>query len=178
METQSTWATAQVTEPDAGFERPPRQSVHTHAGAEGMADLGPVTESAQPVAEESSPFMRSAVSDEQPAEEALRRQDIAAESADTPTPPELAQSPDDISVSTQTDAVKPAAPAWKMEPIELPADLVMIETQAGRSPPLQPEPEPERPRRQPRPRPAQSPVPADEPLQQVETRRDQQPGSV
>ena len=60
-----------------------------------------------------------------------------------------------------------AAPAWKMEPVALPSDMVMIETQS-KAPPVHQEQEAPRPARTPRPR-YQAPVVADEPLQQVET---------
>jgi ribonuclease E len=68
-----------------------------------------------------------------------------------------------------------AAPAWKMDPIALPADLVMIETQ---SKPSLVDPEPEAPRsaRTPRPR-YQPPAVPDEPLQQVETGHHQSAGN-
>ena len=58
-------------------------------------------------------------------------------------------------------------PAWKMEPVALPSDLVMIETQAKDSSNYH-EPEAPRPARAPRPR-YQPTVVAEEPLQQVET---------
>jgi len=58
-----------------------------------------------------------------------------------------------------------SAPAWKMEPVTLPADMVMIETRA-KAPAF--EPEPEQPRRARTPRPRNQPLP-EEPLQQVET---------
>jgi len=69
-------------------------------------------------------------------------------------------------------APKPqAAPAWKMEPIALPSDLVMIETQS-KAPSIDPEPEAPRAARTPRPR-YQPPAAPDEPLQQVETGKQQ-----
>jgi ribonuclease E len=73
-------------------------------------------------------------------------------------------------------APKPqAAQAWKMEPVALPADLVMIETQ---SKPSFVDPEPEaRPARTPRPRYQPPPAVPDEPLQQVETGKHQSAGN-
>ncbi len=62
---------------------------------------------------------------------------------------------------------QPTASPWKMEPISLPSDLVMIETQS-KSAPRDPEPENARPVRTSRPRFQPKPV-ADEPLLQVET---------
>ena len=61
---------------------------------------------------------------------------------------------------------RPAEPAWKMEPIALPSDLVMIETQT-KAPAKAYEDEAPRPPRTPR-RQHQAVVP-EEPLQQVET---------
>ena len=62
---------------------------------------------------------------------------------------------------------RPAQPAWKMEPVALPSDMVMIETQNKPPVTVYEDPAP-RPARTPRQRP-QQPVVADEPLQQVET---------
>ena len=60
------------------------------------------------------------------------------------------------------------ATAWKMDPVVLPSDLVMIESRS-RGPSIYQEPEEApRPARTPRPRP-QRPTTTDEPLQQVET---------
>ena len=72
----------------------------------------------------------------------------------------------------QTVAPKPqAAPAWKMDPVALPSDLVMIETQS-KGPSISQEPEAPRPARTPRPR-NQPPAVAEEPLKQVETGKQQ-----
>jgi len=62
---------------------------------------------------------------------------------------------------------RPAQPAWKMEPVALPPDMVMIETQ-NKPPTSVYEDQAPPPVRTPRQRP-QQPVVADEPLQQVET---------
>ena len=73
-------------------------------------------------------------------------------------------------------APKPqAAPAWKMEPVILPSDLVMIETQS-KVPLTYQEPELPRPVRTPRSR-SQSPAVPEEPLQQVETGKERSAGS-
>ena len=76
-----------------------------------------------------------------------------------------------VTVPQQPAAPTPA-PAWRMEPVALPSDLVMIETQAKPSASFQ-ESEAPRPARTPRPRNQSSVVP-DEPLQQVETAGKQQ----
>jgi len=57
-----------------------------------------------------------------------------------------------------------------MDPIALPADMEMVETQQGRPSARLPEEETPRPVRTPRPRPPQQSAP-EEPLQQVETGR-------
>jgi len=68
----------------------------------------------------------------------------------------------------------PAA-GWKLEPVTLPPELVMIETQHKASSFNQ---EPEMPRRARTPRPRnQSPQVVDEPLQQVETGKRQSAGN-
>ncbi len=70
----------------------------------------------------------------------------------------------------------PAAPArqpWKMEPIALPPDMEMVETQADKAARMieQEQQHLTRAARPPRPR-NREPVIADEPLQQVETRKE------
>jgi len=76
----------------------------------------------------------------------------------------------------QTVVSRPqAAPTWKMEPVSLPPELVMIETQS-KTPSIDQEPEAPRPARTPRPRYRPPAVP-DEPLQQVETGKQQSAGS-
>jgi len=67
-----------------------------------------------------------------------------------------------------------AAAAWKMEPVALPSDLVMIETQS-RAQVIEEEPVTPRPARTPRPR-YQAPAVPEEPLQQVETGKQQSAG--
>ena len=70
-------------------------------------------------------------------------------------------------------AAAPARQPWKMEPIALPPDMVMIETQSDKAARMleeerQDEPRPARPARQ---RNSETVIP-DEPLQQVETRKE------
>jgi hypothetical protein len=86
------------------------------------------------------------------------------------TMPEHRPAPETVIERPEVQPVAPKpqpAPAWKMEPVALPSDLVMIETQAKDSSSYH-ESEAPRPARTPRPRyqPAAAP---EEPLQQVET---------
>jgi ribonuclease E len=74
----------------------------------------------------------------------------------------------DMRVQETRESVEPPRASWKMEPVALPPDMVMIETQTGKIAPVDTEPEPARPARMPRPR-YQPPVVPEEPLQQVET---------
>ena len=71
----------------------------------------------------------------------------------------------------------PAKPAWKMEPVQLPPDMVLVETRAdpATQPPQEPEEE-QRPVRQPRPR-TEEPSSAEESLVQVETRKQTEPAN-
>ena len=68
-----------------------------------------------------------------------------------------------------------AAPVWKIEPVALPPELVMIETQS-KAPPIDQETQAPRPVRAPRPRSQPSAAP-EEPLQQVETGKKQSASS-
>lgn len=77
----------------------------------------------------------------------------------------------------------PAPPApshaqgWKMEPIELPSDMVMVETREGATAPSAIEvAENQQAPRKPRPRPVE-PETSDEPLVQVETRNEAETAS-
>jgi len=73
----------------------------------------------------------------------------------------------------ETPAETPARQRWKMEPIALPPDMVMIETQADKAARMIEEERQEVPRaaRPPRQRSSEPGIP-DEPLQQVETRKE------
>jgi hypothetical protein len=88
---------------------------------------------------------------------------LAAVAEQLPAPEPVIEKPQVQSVIPRPQA----APAWKMEPVALPSDLVMIETQA-KAPANYQEPEAPRPVRTPRPRYQPTVVP-EEPLQQVET---------
>lgn len=70
-------------------------------------------------------------------------------------------------------AVASARQPWKMEPIALPPDMVMVETQAEKAARMLEEERQDesRPARQPRQRNPEPVIP-DEPLQQVETRKE------
>jgi hypothetical protein len=87
---------------------------------------------------------------------------VSEERTATPEP-----MPSEPKAEPQSAAERPAQPAWKMEPIALPSDLVMIETQTKAATTAY-EDEAPRPARVPRPRPQAQVIP-DEPLQQVET---------
>jgi hypothetical protein len=63
-----------------------------------------------------------------------------------------------------------------LEPVELPPDLVLVETRPSAAPAVEQEPE-EQPRPSPsRPRPTETP-PAEEALVQVETRKETEPAN-
>jgi hypothetical protein len=103
---------------------------------------------------------------------------VAVEPEPTIAPAPLAQEP--YLRETSTDerqpepvAAAPARQSWKMEPVVLPPDMMMIETQADKAARMleeerQDESRPARPPRQRNP----EPVIPDEPLQQVETRKE------
>ncbi len=105
-------------------------------------------------------------------------QPVAAEPPPTIAPTPLPQEPylpEAIREERQPEplAAAPARQAWKMEPIALPPDMVMIETQSDRAARMLEEehqdvPRPARPPRQRNP----EAVNAEEPLQQVETRKE------
>jgi hypothetical protein len=111
----------------------------------------------QPAVEQS--FVR-----EKPIEEVRQPEFVpaAAVPEQRPAPEPVSQTPQ----ATAAPAPQPA-PAWKMEPVALPSDLVMIETQAKPQTNYQ-EAEPPRAVRTPRTR-SQQQVAPEEPLQQVET---------
>jgi hypothetical protein len=132
----------------------------------------------QPAAEQ--PMMQQTVGQhpvtEQPAfEQSFARENSVEEVRRTEFVPAVAVSepppfPETVIQIPQAPPAAPqpqAAPAWKMEPVALPSDMVMIETQAKPQTNHQ-EPEPQRPARTPRPRPQTQAIP-EEPLQQVET---------
>ena len=165
-----------------GQSRPPRDREHQAAAAiprdnfQSFASEQRPME--QPVAEQ--PMMQQTVGQhpmvDQPAVEQSLVRERPIEEVRQPEFVPAATVPEQRSVSEpviQTPQAAPAtpkpeaAPAWKMEPVALPSDLVMIETQAKPQTNYR-EPEPPRPVRTPRPRPQQQVTP-DEPLQQVET---------
>ena len=82
--------------------------------------------------------------------------------------PSIHEQPPQPVFERQEPAPRPqAAPAWKMEPVTLPPELVMIETQS-KAALFEPEQETPRRTRTPRPRHQKQSLP-EEPLQQVET---------
>ncbi len=92
---------------------------------------------------------------------------FSEERAATPEPMPSEPTRSEPRPEPQPAAERSAQPAWKMEPIALPSDLVMIETQTKAATTAY-EDEAPRPARVPRPRPQAQATP-DEPLQQVET---------
>jgi len=101
------------------------------------------------------------------AREEIREQTITAELAPVVVIPEQRPSPEPTVAPQQ-------APGWKMEPVTLPPELVMIETQHTASSFNE---EPEMPRRARTPRPRKESLQgSDEPLQQVETGQRQSGG--
>jgi hypothetical protein len=144
-------------------------------------------EDSQPVAIEQRPIEQPVV--EQYAEHHVFEQPAArenvideirhAEAAPAAVMPEERLAPEPVIERSQAQSVAPkpqALPAWKMEPVALPSDLVMIETQSRPAPAYQEQDAP-RPARTPRPR-QQQPVMAEEPLQQVETGKQQTGGDA
>ena len=103
---------------------------------------------------------------------------VAAEPEPTIAPAPLAQEPSLPETSTDEQqpepvAVAPAQQPWRMEPIALPPDMVMVETQAEKAARMLEEERQDvpRPARAPRQRNPEPVIP-DEPLQQVETRKE------
>jgi ribonuclease E len=86
-------------------------------------------------------------------------------------PPQERYLPEPNTDERQAEPVAPARQVWKMEPIALPPDMEMVETQADKAARMieQEQQDLARAARPPRPR-NREPVIADEPLQQVETR--------
>ena len=103
---------------------------------------------------------------------------VAAEPPPIIAPATLPQEPHLPQANTDEQQPEPvvAAPArqpWKMEPVVLPPDMVMIETQADQAARVLEEERQDvsRPARPPRQRNSEPVIP-DEPLQQVETRKE------
>jgi len=147
------------------------QSANAPAAAE-MA--GPARERERPAPAASSPEAQTA--DLEPV--MFTHEPVAAEPQPTMPPAALPQErylPEANADERQAEPVvaAPARQPWKMEPIALPPDMVMIETQADKAARMlekerQDVPRPARPPRQRNP----EPVIPDEPLQQVETRKE------
>jgi ribonuclease E len=103
---------------------------------------------------------------------------VTAEPPPTITPATLPQEPylPETNIDEQQPepvATAPTRQPWKMEPVALPPDMVMIETQADKAARMLEEERQDvpRPARAPRQRKPESVIP-DEPLQQVETRKE------
>ncbi|HEX7811606.1 MAG TPA: Rne/Rng family ribonuclease [Burkholderiales bacterium] len=117
--------------------------------------------------EESAFRVPEPVAEREPAELEPMGQSRPMPAPGRPAMAERPAAPEPVSTPKPPVVERPAAPAWKMEPVALPSDLVMIETQNKPPATVYDEPAP-RPMRTPRPRPPQPVIP-DEPLQQVET---------
>ena len=167
------------TQSGNGRARPAREREHPAAAItqedsqpvviEQRAMDRPVTE--QPVVEQpvfAQPVVR----------ENLAAEDKRTEFSPSTVIPEQRPAPEPVFERLEMQPVAPkpqAAPAWKMEPVALPSDMVMIETQSKASSIVH-ESEASRPVRSPRPR-SQAPLMSEEPLQQVETGKQQSAGS-
>ena len=161
------------TELQDNVSQPPRDdpSANTAAAAE-MAKPARERERAAPAA--SSPEVQTAVLEPV----MFTQEPVAAQPPPAVAPAPLAQEPYLSEVNTderqpEPVAAAPARQSWKMEPVSLPPDMVMIETQSDKAARMLEEerqdvPRPARPHRQRNP----EPVNADEPLQQVETRKE------
>ena len=147
------------------------QSANMAAGAE-MAR--PARERERPAPAGSSAEVQTAVLEPV----MFTHEPVAAEPAPAVAPAPLPQEPYLSEANTDEQQPEPvaAAPArqpWKMEPVSLPPDMVMIETQADKAARMLEEERQDvpRPARPPRQRNPESVIP-DEPLQQVETRKE------
>ncbi len=162
-----------------GQGRPPREREQAPAAM--------VREDSQPVVIEQRPMEQPVAeqyAEQYVFEQPAARENIVEEIRPTePAPvavmPEQRFVPEPEIERPQAPPVAPkpqAPPVWKMEPVALPSDLVMIETQSKPAPAYQEQDAP-RPARTPRPR-QQKPVMAEEPLQQVETGKQQTGGDA
>ncbi|MBI3529641.1 MAG: Rne/Rng family ribonuclease [Betaproteobacteria bacterium] len=161
-----------------GLSRPPRERE--------QAPVAIAREDLQPIAIERPAMERPVV--EQPAvEQSVVAQSVMREHAVEEitrtefapvATPEQRATPEPVIEKPEIQPVAPqpqTAPAWKMDPVALPPDLVMIETRS-KGPSIYQAPETPRPARTPRPR-DQPPAIPEEPLQQVETGEQQSAGS-
>ena len=144
---------------DNGQPRPPREREHTPAAV--------AREDSQPIAIEQFPKEQPVTAQPAVARPVVRDYPVEeirhTEFAPAVTIPERPPAPAPV----LEKPVPQSAPAWRMDPVALPSDLVMIETQSKEAVTNQ-ETEVPRSARTPRPR-YQSPAAAEEPLQQVET---------
>jgi ribonuclease E len=161
-----------------GQARPPRERAQAPSAIV-PEDLQPIMVEERPV--EQRPMER-VVAQQQAVEQPIMREHAVeeikhAEFAPAAMIPEQLPPPVPVIERPEVQPIAPqlAAPAWKMEPVALPSDLVMIETQS-KGPSTYQEPEVPRPARTPRPRYQPQAAP-EEPLQQVETGKHQSAGS-
>jgi ribonuclease E len=181
-----------TNQPQARGEQPGRSpSGHSGNGQGRPArERGPAQEAPVAQASQSITTVESRTIEQRPVElpkfEPVVQQKVVRETiAEEPMPTEFVVAParpeqqQVLEPVIERSGVKPAEPepqaasAWKMEPIALPPDLVMIETQSKA---ISFEAEPEAPRRTRPPRPRYQPPTTDEPLQQIETSSRQSAG--
>jgi ribonuclease E len=154
----------------SGPARPPREQ-RDHRPATMVRDEARALTNEPQTAErheEYAPAEQVATVAQSVAHEEIREQVITTELAPVVVIPEQRPAPESTVAAQQ-------APGWKLEPVTLPPELVMIETQHTASS-FNEEPEMPRRARTPRPR-KQSLQDSDEPLQQVETGQRQSAGN-
>ena len=160
----------QSGQPGNGQARPPREREHAPAAI--------TRDDSQPDAIEQR-MMERPVAEQSAVEQLVVREIVVEEVKRTEFAPVVlipeqrpAPEPEIERSKVQPVAPKPqAAPAWKMDPVALPSELVMIETQSKASS-IDQEPDAPGPARTARPRYQPASVP-EEPLQQVETGKQQ-----
>ena len=164
-----------------GQSRSPREREQAHAAAvhedsQAFAnEQRPVEQQTAPARIMEQPVMEQPSIEQPRARQPAVREEIVEQSGQTDFT--MASPVTDTAIErpvAHTPAAPKPQPGWKMEPVTLPPELVMIETQSKVAA-IEPEPDTPRPARTPRPR-HQPPQVTDEPLQQVETGKHQSAG--
>ncbi len=160
---------------DSVSEQPPRGDQPSNTAATTAEMARPARERERPAPAAPSPDVQTAVLEPV----MFTHEPLAAEPTPTIAPATLPQErylPEAGTDEPQPEpvAAAPARQPWKMEPIALPPDMEMIETQAEKAARMLEEERQDAPRpaRPPRQRNSAEPVIPDEPLQQVETRKE------